>query len=331
MPSFAITPYIASVKKSVPVAIIGAGLSGLSCAQALQSTGVGVRVFERAATVGGRCATQLWQGHLVDLGVQYFTAQSSEFKKELLTRLRQFRPIISPVFDQDNQVVPSPHGPRFYVLQGNNYFAHVLSHGLDIRLNTEVEPLSFKSTGIKCQGEIYRAVVSSAPGPQTSHLFGLTKISAEYESCLVALLEYAGAGVGNSRECYGRALSDPNGVLRSSLCENNKVGRVVGNKSVFVVQATARYSQAFAQAPSETYLPDLVRKHEEIWSIPAGMITAAYGHCWMLARPQKGKQQRIELPPGAFICGDSRTEATVESVWLDGQKAAQEVLKYLAA
>ena len=58
-----------------------------------------------------------WQGHLVDTGVQYFTAQSTEFKRELLTRLRQFRPIISPILDQNNKVVSSSAGPRFYVLQ----------------------------------------------------------------------------------------------------------------------------------------------------------------------------------------------------------------------
>ena len=40
-----------------------------------------MRIFDRAAVAGGRCATRLWQGHLVDLGVQYFTAQSADFKK----------------------------------------------------------------------------------------------------------------------------------------------------------------------------------------------------------------------------------------------------------
>jgi predicted NAD/FAD-dependent oxidoreductase len=317
------------VKKLGPVAIIGAGLSGLSCAQALQTAGISVRVFERSSSIGGRCATQLWQGHLVDLGVQYFTAQSGEFKKELLTRLRQFRPIISPILDQDNRAVPNTLGPRFYVLQGNNYFAHVLTQGLDIRLNSEVKPVAFKSSGIKCLGETYRAVVSSLPGPQTARLFALPQSPAEYEPCLVALLEYAGTDLGRARECYGRVLAHGDGPLQASYCENNKVGRVVGNKTVFVVQATPRYSRDHAAAPSETYLPDMVRKHEEMWSIPTGQLTAAYGHCWTYARPVQGQQHRIDLPPGAFICGDSRTDSTVESVWLDGHKAAQEVLKYL--
>ena len=317
------------MKKSGPVAIIGAGLSGLSCAQALQTAGVSVRVFERSSAVGGRCATQLWQGHLVDLGVQYFTAQSGDFKKELLTRLRQFRPIISPILDQDNQVVPSALGPRFYVLQGNNYFAHVLTQGLDIRLNSEVKPVAFKSSGIKCLGETYRAVVSCLPGPQTARLFALPHSPAEYEPCLVALLEYAGTDLGRSRECYGRVLAGGDGPLQASYCENNKVGRVVGNKTVFVVEATPRHSLEYADAPSETYLPDLVRKHEEIWGIPTGQITAAYGHCWTYARSRPGQQRHVDLPHGGFICGDSRTDSSVENVWLDGHKAAQEVLAYL--
>jgi predicted NAD/FAD-dependent oxidoreductase len=317
------------VKKTGPVAIIGAGLSGLSCAQALQAAGVVVHVYEKSSNVGGRCATQLWQGHLVDLGVQYFTAQSAEFKKELLTRLRQFRPIVSPLFDQSNQVIPNTLGPRFYVLQGNNYFSHILSQGINVRLSTPVERLDFKPGGIVCQGETYRAVVSSMPAPLTAQLFGLAQAAAEYEPCLVGLLEYAGSELGRSRECYGRLLPKDE-VIQASFCENNKVGRIVGNKTVFVVEASPTFSAAFTDAPSETYLPELARRHEEIWSIPSGQLTAAYGNAWRLARPIKGAKNHVTPPPGAFICGDSRCEPTVENVWLDGNKAAQEVLGYLA-
>jgi renalase len=319
----------ASVKSPRPVAIIGAGLSGLSCAQALLAAGMAVRVFERGPIAGGRCATQLWQGHLVDLGVQYFTAQSGEFKKELLTRLRQFRPIVSPILNQDNQAVSHSSGPRFYVLQGNNYFAHILSHGLEIRLNTDVKTVTFRSSGVEVQGATYRAVVSSLPGPQTARLFSLPQSPADYEPCLVALLEYSGNDPGRSRECYGRTL--PEGEpLRVSYCENNKVGRIVGTKTVFVVEGAPAYSREHADAPSEAYLPKLIRKHEEIWGLGAGQLTAAYGHCWKYARPTSGGQRRVDLPPGGFICGDSRTEPTVEQVWLDGQKAAREVVAYLA-
>ena len=320
------------VKNPGHVAVVGAGLSGLSCAQTLQAAGVVVRVFERSHVVGGRCATQLWQGHLIDSGVQYFTAQSGEFKKELLTRLRQFRPIISPVLNQNGEVVPTTFGPRFYVLQGNNYFAHVLSSGLDLYRNTEVGHLNFKSAKIKVLHENYDAVVCATPMPHTARIFGLHKPTApEYDPSIVAFLEYGGTEIGKVREAYGRVLDDPNGIIRKSYCENNKVGRIVGNKTVFVVEATASYSRKFADAPSDSYLPALIKEHEELWGLPSKRQTAAFGQCWKFGHPHTAQDRpALNLPPGAFICGDSRAESRVESVWLDGQKAAQEVLRYLA-
>lgn len=322
-------PYDASfVKKSAPVAIIGAGLSGLSCARALRDAGIEVRVFESASFVGGRCATRLWQGHLVDHGVQYFTAQSSEFKKELLTRLRQFRPIISPILDADNKPIAPTQGPRFYVLQGNNYLAHVFSHGLDTRLNTSVESLNFRPNEVECLGENYMAVVSSLPGPQTARLFGLSQPPAEYESCLVALLEYTGANVGESRNCYAR-MAPANSLILSSHCENHKAGRIIGNKTVFIVQSTPDFSRAHFNEPPEKYVPLLAEENENLWQIPSNLRAAASGHRWSYARSLPTLRYRVHPPRGAFFCGDSRTDSTIEEVWLDGRKAAEEVLSYL--
>jgi predicted NAD/FAD-dependent oxidoreductase len=317
------------MKKSGPVAIIGAGLSGLSCAQSLRAAGINVRVFESGPVVGGRCATRLWQGHLVDTGIQYFTAQSTEFKRELLTRIRQFRPIISPILDQDNKVVVNSTGPRFYVLQGNNYFAHVLSQGLDIRLNTRVETVSFNSDGVECLGEPFSAVVSAIPGPLAARLLNLARAPVEYDPCIVALLEYSDNN--HSRECYGRVQPESGEPLVSSHCENNKVGRIIGDKTVFVAQASPAFSREHAKAPPESYLPKLISAHEKMWKLPAGQCTASSVQCWLHARPQEGNRHRVDLPHGAFICGDSRTDSSVEQVWMDGRKAAGEVISFLAA
>jgi renalase len=314
-----------------PVAIIGAGLSGLSCAQALRLAGVEVRVFERSNRTGGRCATQLWQGHLVDYGVQYFTAQTAEFKKELLTNLRQFRPLVPPILDVEQKVVYSDGGPRFYVLQGNNYFAHVLSHGLDVRLNTPVERICFRDDGIECLGETYRAAVSSLPAPQTAEVFALDQPATEYTCCLAAVLEYNESNVGESQDCYGRILPEGAEPLAASYCENHKLGRILSDKTVFVLQGAPLFSAAHADERSEDYIPELARAHEELWKIPSGKRTASFGHRWCWARPHENTRRPFKLPRGAFVCGDSRSESKVEEVWLDGRRAAEEVLAYLAA
>jgi renalase len=313
------------------VAVIGGGIAGVSCAHALQAAGADVRLFERGPALGGRCATRLWQGHLIDLGVQYFTAQSAEFKKELLTRLRQFRPIISPILDQNDKLVVSPAGPRFYVLQGNHYLAHVLAHGVNVELNREVEELTFRDGEIECLGEKFRAVVCALPGPQAARLLGLDPSPVEYEPCVTAMLEYGADDKDPSRQCYAHVLPEDSPIIAASFCENHKAGRIIGNKSVFVVNASRAFSVAHADEPPENYLALLIDEHERLWHLPSGLCRARSVHIWRFGRPKTETRREPKCPPGGFFCGDSRSESTVEDVWLDGRRTAQDVLAYLNA
>lgn len=54
----------------VDVAIVGAGLAGLSCALTLHERGIPVHVFEAADRVGGRVRTDVVDGFLLDRGFQ---------------------------------------------------------------------------------------------------------------------------------------------------------------------------------------------------------------------------------------------------------------------
>jgi len=62
------------------VAIIGAGIAGLSCAQQLDSSGYAVTIFEKSARLCGRSATRIRGEHRFDHGAQYFTARHDAFK-----------------------------------------------------------------------------------------------------------------------------------------------------------------------------------------------------------------------------------------------------------
>jgi len=61
------------------VAVIGAGVAGLSCARELAAGGADVCVFDASDTPGGRVATLLSEAGSYDHGAQYFTVHDERF------------------------------------------------------------------------------------------------------------------------------------------------------------------------------------------------------------------------------------------------------------
>ncbi|MDF5822907.1 NAD(P)-binding protein [Pseudomonas aeruginosa] len=56
---------------SVPIAIIGTGIAGLSAAHALRSAGQTVQLFDKGHGSGGRMASKRSEAGTLDLGAQY--------------------------------------------------------------------------------------------------------------------------------------------------------------------------------------------------------------------------------------------------------------------
>ena len=78
-----------------PVAIVGAGLAGLSCAVALHDAGVPVQVFEVSDGVGGRVRTDHLDGFTLDRGFQVALTAYPEMHRQLdmdALQLRAFDP-----------------------------------------------------------------------------------------------------------------------------------------------------------------------------------------------------------------------------------------------
>ncbi len=63
------------------IAVVGAGIAGLSCARVLADAGFDVRVFDKGRGPGGRCATRRAESLRFDHGAQYFTARDPAFRE----------------------------------------------------------------------------------------------------------------------------------------------------------------------------------------------------------------------------------------------------------
>jgi phytoene dehydrogenase-like protein len=67
----------------VTVAIIGAGLAGLACANELRAAGVDVTVYEASDGVGGRVRSDVVDGFTLDRGFQVALTAYPEMHRQL--------------------------------------------------------------------------------------------------------------------------------------------------------------------------------------------------------------------------------------------------------
>jgi oxygen-dependent protoporphyrinogen oxidase len=102
----------------VPAVVLGAGLSGLSCAYALRQRGVDAHIFESSAHSGGVIRSRHHQDFLFELGPQSFTLTDSlsQLVRELnLSAALQTAPARLPRFlFLDGRLVPAPLTPQAF-------------------------------------------------------------------------------------------------------------------------------------------------------------------------------------------------------------------------
>lgn len=85
------------------VAVIGAGIAGLTCAYDLARAGVDVTVYEKEATVGGRMRTRSLDGLAFDLGANFLVQayrQVTSLATALQVGLRNVSPVQHAVYRQ---------------------------------------------------------------------------------------------------------------------------------------------------------------------------------------------------------------------------------------
>lgn len=310
------------------IVVIGAGISGLVAARDLQIKGHEVLVLEKSRSLSGRCSSRRWQGHIVDHGAQYFTVTSDVFRDELQQlSAEQLKPIQGAVIDDTGQELPASGGERYYYVPGNNRIGKVLSEGMDVRKEALVERIEHHDDRFTVLGNECGAVLVTTPWPQAASIINVTAPNPDYIPCLTTFFEFDGDFIGESKHRYALSLRCDEEPLAWSACENYKQGRIQGNKTVFVVQASEKFSRSWLEEPPEVYEPLLLQRLKEHWNI-AEDPSATFSHRWRYAR--KGNTiQPPELPTGIFVAGDSRVDSKIESVWLDGKRAADEVDHYL--
>lgn len=159
------------------VIIIGAGISGLLCANELRQAGLSVRLVDKGRGLGGRMATRRMAGGCLDHGAQYFTVRDERFQKYVDQWLEAG--VVKEWFCHLPEDTNPAGYPRYCGLNGMNDAPKHLGRDLDVHSSQHVTELS-RDTDLwivrTTAGESFlaRHLVVTAPLPQALNLLDTT-------------------------------------------------------------------------------------------------------------------------------------------------------------
>ena len=162
------------------VAVIGAGIAGMTCAAALAEAGLAVEIFEKSSTIGGRLCHRPVGNTTVDIGAQYATARGPAFRAHI-DRMAEaggaarWQPEIRDIRLDDDGVIER-RDPWFVGHPGMGALAHPQTMAPRIHFGSRVTGIIQGPGGwaltraTEDAAGPFSAVAITAPAPQTQAL-----------------------------------------------------------------------------------------------------------------------------------------------------------------
>ncbi len=183
------------------IAIIGAGLAGITFARSLPDY-VEKTLFEKSRGIGGRMATRYAGDFEFDHGAQYFTVNDPTFSRQIeeAQKSEHVRAWSADVACLNG--ARETNAKKYVASPRMNTLCKMLADGLDIRLKTQVAQIEKRGTHWQIHDTEetihgpYDWVVSAAPAPQAHALLPATfashnkLITVEMTGCFALMLGF---------------------------------------------------------------------------------------------------------------------------------------------
>lgn len=292
------------------VAIVGAGLAGLTCANVLRRAGISVQVFEEDRNVGGRIATTCVGTDRFDHGAQYFCAQSSEFRSYLTDASRlgyadRWSPRLNGGMHRD-----APSGEPWIVgTPGMSSIVRPLADKVRVALGRRVQAIERRETGwhLWFDGEAsagpFEAVALAVPASVALRLLGRVDTLAGPLSQVRMLPCWAlMVRIDDKNFPAQDVFTHVSEVVRWIARDNTKPGRDPRGETL-VVHASPVWSLAAEQAEAEDVAAELWTEVAEALKLPPVRPARMLAHLW--------SQGVVEQALGQthLYCSDSRVGA----------------------
>ncbi|MEM9739818.1 MAG: FAD-dependent oxidoreductase [Pseudomonadota bacterium] len=322
------------------VAIIGAGLAGLTCADGLKARGADVVLFDKGRGPGGRMSTRRAETVLgqvrFDHGAQYISAISPIFSEQLA------------LWDQSGYLVRwqgrfveiDAHGavrhaapkPRWVGVPAMNSLIKALAEPLDVSWGARVEALQggpgswtleFED-GCSAAGP-FEAVILAIPAEQVGALLdGVAPEMSRVAASVVSAPSWTTmVAFEDSLACDFEAARIDGSPMGWIACNTSKPER--GRAETWVIQASRDWSRDHLEDPAEDVTRALLETFIQLTGAPAPVHAAS--HRWRFAQAETpaGISHQFDESLTLGTCGDWHLGGQCEQAWLSGRALAKAI------
>lgn len=320
------------------VAVIGAGIAGAACAQALSQAGCHVTLFDKSRGVSGRLSTRRTEIAHYDHGAQYFTVQNPPFRAQVENWHRrgivaQWQPRVANP-DTQTWFVSTPDMPAI---------VRDLVKDLNLKIHCKIQHLQRSNnqwTLTSDQGEQFDSftdVVLAIPPAQAIPLIqdlapsmAAVLQTIDMQPCWTVMVTTSDPVTTALPIDAERVVGHPTLIWWAR--NDSKPGRVQrAGQADWVIQATAQWSITQLQtdaADVARLVCDAFWRHVGVMSEPK--VEQLMAHRWLYSRrhlePQSTQPSLWTANLGLGVCGDGLIHSRVESAYESGLAMAQNVL-----
>ena len=315
----------AGVETMTKVAIIGAGIAGLACADALRLGGIEPTLFDKGTRPGGRLSTLRIDAGEWDFGAQYIEPGDGAFAAKISQ------------WQNTGVVAQWPAGPPGALVgipaMASLVEAECAAH--DVRFGELVQRIGQRSGqwwigGAELDEGPFAAVILAVPAQQASpilslHDLHLAREAATHRSqpCWALMLAFAEPLAGVPHFIRG------SGPIAEAARNNSKPGRPEGE--CWVIQADADWSQRHLEQDPAAVTAALLEAFADAAGLDQMPVpTFAKAHRWRFAVSHAGHDMPLWNPKLRLgACGDWCAQPRVAGAWQSGQDLADMVLAEL--
>ncbi|MEM9938195.1 MAG: FAD-dependent oxidoreductase [Pseudomonadota bacterium] len=323
------------------VAIIGAGMAGLSAALSLQVAGLKPVLFDKGRGPGGRMSTRRAQTPLgevrFDHGAQFFTARDPAFVKhvealEIQGAVAEWAARFVDIAGA-GAVTPMSSERRFVGVPGMNGIIRSMAADLDVTWQSRVYRAERDGDGWRLsfeEGDVLTGVeqlVVAVPAEQAVDLlaplqpaFAEEAAAATSAPCWTVMLAFD-APVSTDWD----AARLKQGPLSWMARNTSKPGR--GEIEAWTLHASPDWSRAHLELEPEEVVSQLTSEFRD--RTGAGLPLHSAGHRWRYAQITQSAATPSAWDNGLKlgVCGDWRVGARVEAAWSSGTDLARRILQ----